>query len=349
MASRVNRRQFLTSTAAVAAGLGLAPGAVAGAGGPAQAPAVAPGTPPVFKTRPHKALIQDKPTEDYLKEVRDAGFEGLESRTVPPAEAEKIRAVADKLGMRIHSVLRGTANFNSPDAAVVQKGLADSEDAIRSAQAFGADAVLLVPCRIEATTPGGSGAKNGIRMPRPWEFQLDFDPKTGHLSRAVAGDNAPYGEYIRAQNHAVDTSTEMVKRLIPLAEKSGVVIALENVWNNLWVSPAYFTHFVSSFQSQWVRAYYDIGNHVKFGRPEEWILTLGSLIVKVHVKDYLLDPADADGQGKFVNIRDGSVRWPIVRTALDQIGYSGWMTIEAPINISVAEQGRRLDLILAGQ
>ena len=186
-------------------------------------------------------------------------------------------------------------------------------------------------------------------MPRPWEFQLEWDEKTGHLSRVVYGDNARYSDYIAAQNRATDISTEMVRRLIPLAERAGVVIALENVWNNLWVDPKYFAHFVESFQSTRVRAYYDIGNHVKFGRPEDWILTLGSLIVKIHVKDYLLDPADADGQGKFVNIRDGSVRWPVVRAALEQIGYNGWMTIEAPINISVTEQSQRLDLILAGK
>ncbi len=345
MPAHVNRREFLAASASLAV-LGRTSRA------DAQAPSSAPAPPaasPVFATKPHKALIQDRPTEDYLRQIKEAGFEGVESRPVPPAEAEKIRAVAEGLGMRIHSVLRGWAAFNSPDRTQVDQSFAETEDALRSAQAFGADTVLLVPCRIDAHTPGGFGNKNGILMPRPWEFLLEWDEKTGHLSRAVTGDNAPYADYIRAQNHAVDTSTEMVKRLIPLAEKTGVVIALENVWNNLWVKPAYFKSFVSSFQSKWVRAYFDIGNHVKFDPPEQWILTLGSLIVKMHVKDYKLDPADSDGQGAFVNIRDGSVRWPIVRTAIEQIAYNGWMTIEAPINISVAEQGRRLDLILAGR
>ena len=92
--------------------------------------------------------------------------------------------------MRIHSVIRGTAAFNSPDRALVDQSFTQTEDAIRSAQAFGADTVLLVPCRIEATTPGGAGSRNGILMPRPWEFQLDFDQRTGHVSRVVAGDTA---------------------------------------------------------------------------------------------------------------------------------------------------------------
>jgi len=50
-------------------------------------------------------------------------------------------------------------------------------------------------------------------MPRPWEFQIEFDQKTGHLTRVVQGDNTRYADYIKAQNHAIDTSTVMVKRL----------------------------------------------------------------------------------------------------------------------------------------
>ena len=176
-----------------------------------------------------------------------------------------------------------------------------------------------------------------------------FDPATGHLSKIVYGDNAPYADYITAHNHATDASREWVTRLIPTAEKTGVVIALENVSNNLWVTPELFRHFVASFWSPWVKAYYDIGNHVRFAPPEQWILTLGDLIAKIHVKDYLLDPADPDGRGRSVNIREGSVRWPVLRQALESINYTGWMTIESNGDIPFEERNRRLDLILAGK
>lgn len=262
-----------------------------------------------------------------------------------------MRAVADKLGMRVHSVLYGWAEFNSPDRSEVDRTFAESQAALRSAEAFGADAVLLVPCRI-----GPRGGRRGappppstMRMPRAWEFQIAFDEQTGHISKVVSGDNAPYAEYIKAHNHATDASTEWVKRLIPLAEKTKVVIALENVGNNLWVKPAIFRHFVQSFQSPWVKAYYDIGNHVRFAPPEEWILTLGDLLAKIHVKDYLLDPADPNGRGRSVNIREGSVRWPVLRQALEAVNYNGWMTIESNSSISLEERSRRLDLILAGR
>jgi L-ribulose-5-phosphate 3-epimerase len=338
----VTRRDFMASSAAAVAGATAIRGQ---AGSAVPAAAAAPGT---FRTTLHKALIQQKPTEENLRPIKAAGFEGFESGILPLAEAERVRKIAETIGLRIHSVLRGWAAFNSAKKEEVDQSFALTEDALRSAQVQGADAVLAVPCRIAAMTPGGFGQKDGILMPRPWEFQIEFDAKTGHLTRAVHGDNARYADYIKAQNHAIDTSTVMVKRLIPLAEKTGVVLALENVWNHLWVKPAHFRHFVASFQSPWVQAYFDIGNHVKYGPPEEWILALGSLLRKVHVKDFRLNPADPDGQGSFVNIRDGNVRWPVVRAALDEIGYNGWLTIEGGTNISMEEHSQRLDAILKG-
>jgi hexulose-6-phosphate isomerase len=355
MKPAITRREFMTTSATVGASLGL--GVVstggqtpAGAGqsaGP-QTPAAS-DAPLTFKTKLHKALIA-RPTEDELKSMKDAGFEGVEARVLPPGEAAKMRAAADRLGMRVHSVLYGWAEFNSPDKSEVDRTFAESQAALRSAEAFGADAVLLVPCRIGPR--GGRGAPppvDAMRMPRAWEFQIEFDEKTGHIRRVVSGDNAPYAEYIKAHNHATDASIEWVKRLIPLAEKTKVIIALENVGNNLWVKPDIFRHFVRSFQSPWVKAYYDIGNHVRFAPPEEWILTLGDLLAKIHVKDYLLDPADPNGRGRSVNIREGSVRWPVLRQALEVVNYNGWMTIESNGSIPFEERSRRLDLILAGK
>ena len=327
MKQNFSRRDFLTTSPAIAAGLGLGLCPLRGKARDAD---------PVFKTKLHKAVIVNKPTEDELKRLKDAGFDGVEAGILPPQEAEGCRAVAEKCGMRIHSVLRGWAEFNSDDPSKVAQTRAVTEDALRAAQAYGADAVLLVPCRI-----------GGMKMPAPRQFAIEFDPQTNHLTRVVAGDNAPYADYLKAHNHAIDTSREQVKRLIPVAEKCGVVIALENVWNNLWVQPAVFQNFVASFNNPWVKAYFDIGNHVKYAPPEQWILTLGSLIAKCHVKDFKLSESDP-GAGNFVNIRDGSVRWPAVRAALDKIGYNGWLTIEGG-DLSIAEHSKRLDLIIAGK
>jgi L-ribulose-5-phosphate 3-epimerase len=320
MSYRIPRRDFMAVSAA--AGLGLM-----AAGRASAAP---------FKTTLHKALI-GSPTEKTLRSWKEAGFEGMEAGwNVKPEEAARARKIAEGLGMRIHSVLRGWTNFNSPDAGRVAGDIESVVTALKAAQGYGAETILLVPCRV-----------GGMPMPEAWEFDIRFDEKTGHVKQVASGDNSKYKAYIEAQNLATDTSRKAVRKLIPVAEKTGVVIALENVWNNLWVKPKLFENFVSSFKSPWVKAYFDIGNHVKYAPPQEWIHTLGKLVAKCHVKDFKLNP-NGHG-GRFVNIRDGSVDWPAVRRALDDVGYNGWMTIEGSGGLSLEEKSRRLDLIIAGK
>ncbi len=321
MTTRIHRRDFLAASAVAGAGL-LAASRLQAA---------------PFKTTLKKALI-GKPDETTLTSWKAAGFEGIESGVwnISRAEAEAARKVAEGLGMPIHAVLFGWANFNNPDESKVAADIANVETALQACAGYGADALLLVPCRV-----------GGMKMPEPWEFDIEFDEKTGHVKRVVAGDNGPYQQYIEAQNYATDASRKAVQKLIPVAEKARVIIALENVWNNLWVKPAFFANFIASFQCPWVQCYFDIGNHVKYALPEEWIRALGKLIVKCHVKDFKLKP-DGHG-GEFVDIRDGSIDWPLIRAELDKIGYNGWMTIEGSGGLSLEERNRRLDLIVAGK
>jgi hexulose-6-phosphate isomerase len=283
-----------------------------------------------------KAVIVEKPTEESLTPIKDAGFDGVEAGIVGPGQAERARLTAEKLGLRIHSVMRGWAKFNSDKQEHLESSIDVTVDALYAAQAYGADAVLLVPGRTDVKP-----------MPQPWEFRITFDPKTGHLTQVVPADNDRYRDYIAAHDHAYDAFQAAIRRLIPIAEKTGVVIAVENVWNNLFVDPRHFAHLIDSFQSPWVRAYFDIGNHVKYSPPQKWIPVLGKRIAKCHVKDFKLNP---DGKGgKFVNIREGSVNWPVVIDALTQIGYRGWLTIEGSRELAMDEQSRRLDLIIAGR
>lgn len=281
-------------------------------------------------------MIVKEVTEKALELLKAAGFEGVEtSHVCPEDEAAKGRAVAETLGMRVHSVLRGWMEFNSEDSKKIEDSLENVRKALRAAKAYGADAILVVPCRV-----------GGMPMPEPWEFDITFDEKTGHVTHVAAGDNSKYEAYIKAQNRATDTSRAAVEKLIPLAEELKVVIALENVWNNLWVQPALYRHFIASFASPWVKSYFDIGNHVKYSPPQDWIKALGPLIAKLHIKDFKLNPNGKGG--KFVHPRDGSIDWPVVRRALSDIGYDGWATIEDG-GLELAEFSRRFDLIEEGK
>jgi hexulose-6-phosphate isomerase len=289
-----------------------------------------------FRARIRKAMIVGEVTENALEPLKAAGFDGVETTHIcPEEEATKGRAAAEKLGMRVHSVLRGWMEFNSEDPKKVEDSLENTRKALRAAKAYGADAILLVPCRV-----------GGMAMPEPWEFDIAFDKKTGHVTRVVTGDNARFEDYIKAQNRATDTSRAAVEKLIPLATELKVIVALENVWNNLWVKPDLFHHFVSSFANPWTKAYFDIGNHVKYAPPQDWVKALGPLIAKLHMKDFKLNP-DGHG-GKFVHPRDGSIDWPAVRRALDEVGYKGWATIEDG-GLPLTEFARRFDLIEAGE
>jgi len=316
-----SRRQFLAGAAATSLSLLGSPSA-----------------PAAFKTTLHRAKIIGKPDEKTVTDLKEAGFDGVEvSAILLGDEAKQAREIVEKAGLRVHSVLRGWAKFNSENAKDVSDSFEVTQNALRTAHALGAETILLVPCRV-----GGVG----LPMPQPWEFDIEFDEKTGHVSRVVKGDNAPWARYIEAQNYATDSSKEQVKKLIPLAEELNVIIGLENVWNNLWVRPDLYKNFVASFNHPLIKAYYDVGNHVKYLIPvHDWIHTLGPLIKKIHIKDYALAPDQHSG--RFVHPRDGSIDWPKMRQALDDVGYNGWITLEDN-GLPLVEFRERLDKIIAG-
>lgn len=125
---------------------------------------------------------------------------------------------------------------------------------------------------------------------------------------------------------------EEIKKVIPLAEQLKVKIAIENVWNNFLLSPVEASHYVDQFKSNRIGFYFDCGNILVYGWPEQWIRILGPRITKVHIKEFSRKIADKQGKraGFGVKLLEGDVNWPVVMEALDDIGYNGWTTIEQP-------------------
>lgn len=285
-----------------------------------------------------KATICGEPTDGVFEPLVEAGFNGVETQLwdTTPRKAAVSRIIAEKHGMRIHSVMRGWAEFNNADEAARQKSIDDTATAIRAAAAYGADTILLVPCRI-----------GGMAMPAPWDFQIDFDPETLMVNKVVDGDNSQYKDYIEAQNRSTKMSVDAINGLIPLAAELGVVIAVENVWNNLWVLPEFLAAFVRSFDNIWVRTYLDLGNHVRYRKTEDWVMACGSTIIKTHSKDFTVDKTKGNG-GDFKKLYEGDVDWPAVRKCLDAVNYNGWMTDETGVP-GDAELARRMDAIIAGK
>jgi hexulose-6-phosphate isomerase len=147
-------------------------------------------------------------------------------------------------------------------------------------------------------------------------------------------------------------SQERIRRMIPLAEKRKVVIAVEEVWNKFLLSPLEFARYVDEFKSPWVRAYFDVGNVVLYGYPQDWIRTVGKRIVKLHLKDFTFrnDPKAGKRVADFVNLRDGEIDWKEVHAALAEIGFKGTATVELSGGDAayLKDVSRRVDLILEG-
>ena len=151
---------------------------------------------------------------------------------------------------------------------------------------------------------------------------------------------------------AWDRSTQAIRKMLPLAEKLKVVIGIENVWNKFLLSPIEFANYVDQFKSPWVKAYFDVGNIVLYGFPQDWIRTLGKRIVKLHFKDFSFrrDPAIKKSVADFCALREGDVDWKAVHEALVGIGFRGTATVELPggDEAYLREVSKRVDLILEG-
>ena len=144
-------------------------------------------------------------------------------------------------------------------------------------------------------------------------------------------------------------SQEKIRELLPLAKELGVIIAIENVGNRFLLSPLEFARYIDEFDSPFVKAYFDIGNIVANGYPQDWIRTIGKRLVRVHIKRFepgvdhpKFDPADRRTQG---------INWVEVSKALKEIGYTGWVTAEVKggDEAYLKDLSARMDKFIAGE
>jgi hexulose-6-phosphate isomerase len=139
-------------------------------------------------------------------------------------------------------------------------------------------------------------------------------------------------------------SQKEIRKLLPLAEELKVVIAIEEVWNRFLLSPLEMAKYIDEFQSPWVKAWFDVGNVLLYGYPQDWIRTLDKRIVKVHLKDF---KRNKDSYA-WVNLGDGDVDWAAVREAFAAIHYTGSATVEleAGDEAYLRDVSRRVDRLL---
>src|SRR3989475_7738225 len=142
-------------------------------------------------------------------------------------------------------------------------------------------------------------------------------------------------------------SQKEIRKLLPLAEELKIVIAIEEVWNKFLLSPLEMAAYIKEFNSPWIQAWFDVGNVLLYGYPQDWIRTLGKSIVKVHLKDF----KRKENGYEWVNLGDGDVDWPAVRDAFGEIGYTGSAITElkAGDEAYLRDVSRRVDRLIIGR
>jgi hexulose-6-phosphate isomerase len=125
-------------------------------------------------------------------------------------------------------------------------------------------------------------------------------------------------------------SIDNIRLALPLAAELGIVIAIENVWNQFLYDHSgdhtqtadKYVKYVDELNSPWVGMQFDIGNHWKYGSMGDWIRSLGKRVVKLDVKGF------SRAEGKFRKIGEGDIDFVDVRKALLEINFIGWCAAE---------------------
>jgi L-ribulose-5-phosphate 3-epimerase len=247
------------------------------------------------------AFDPQRPAGEIFKIAKENGFAGVEvsiGAGGAPAnqvwldstqdDCKRLLDEAAAADVQIVSLASGLGWANPLTNTATQEA---AKNAVRSslqvAKWLGTDTILVVP--------GGVGA----------EFIHGFR-------------GAPYDQ-------AYDNALAALKELKSIAEDLGVAIGVENVWNKFLLSPLEFRAFLDEIGSDFVGAYFDVGNVIVTGYPEQWIRILGKRIKRIHFKDFKRDVGNLSG---FCDLLDGDVNFPAVMQSLRETGYSGPVTAE---------------------
>jgi L-ribulose-5-phosphate 3-epimerase len=238
------------------------------------------------------------PIADALAEAKKTGFAGLElcvgtkgvlTPETSQADCEAIRKQIDASGVITETLASGMCwevNPTNEDPAVRQRAIQLHANALQRAAWLGCQAMLFVP---------------------------------GVVKSPISPDVVRY-------DRAVERAREAVARLLDVAEKVGVDLCVENVWNGMFYSPLEFRDFVDSFKSERIGIYFDVGNVLGYHQhPPHWIELFGERIRRIHIKDF---KESIGGIAAFCELLDGDVPWAETMKALRTIGYDRTIVAE---------------------
>ena len=311
--SHISRRKFLESsvTAACAAGLGggFASSLVAAPGGAVSGAAKITSFPPALPIKKGLVLDMLPPSLSYSGRFKMARDVGFDVVQAPTTPDEHTAEEIKNAAAAANIRIDSVMNMDH------WKYPLSSDD----------------PQVVEKSL---AGMRTSLHNAKLWGAE------TVLLVPAVVNPDTSYRDaWTRSQNE--------IRKLIPLASELKIIIALEEVWNKFLLSPLEMAKYIAEFQSPWIKAWFDIGNVLLYGYPQDWIRTLGKDIVNVHLKDF---KRKEDGYA-WVNLGDGDVDWPAVRQAFAEIGYSGSAIAELAggDEAYLRDVSRRIDRLLLGR
>ena len=245
------------------------------------------------------SFSEDARLEEIFPVIKAAGYDGVEPvlsdggylrHDSTDQEIMNIRHLAQELGLEIPSVGVWSLwenNLVSEDSTVCRKGMDIVKKQIHCASLMGADTILVVP--------GYVGCDFAVRQER-----VRYDK-------------------------AYERCVKVFRELATFAEQAKVQIGIENVWNRFLLSPLEMRRLLDEVGSEYVNAYFDVGNIMYVGYPEDWIAILAERIKKIHLCDFRRQQA---GMGAFVDLFAGDVDFVKVTEALREIGYDDYLILE---------------------
>jgi L-ribulose-5-phosphate 3-epimerase len=259
------------------------------------------------------------PVTEKFRQAKNAGFDAIELRfgeelssSLSADEVKRIGDAAQQARVQIASMWMGGPFRSNP---------INSPDAAVRAKSL-------------------EGLKQGLEFAK----HLNSGATLLYLCRLGEGPKLQFG-YEDTWNRV----SEELPKAIPWAEEAKVCLTPENVWNKFILSPMEMRTFLDQFHSPWIQSHFDVGNVMQYGYPQDWILTLGPRIKRVHLKDYKL--AKGYEQGKFADLLEGDVDWKAVMAAFVKVGYRGFMSPEIGHDANDPDKPRKVseafDKILA--
>ncbi len=211
------------------------------------------------------------------------------------------------------------------DAGMQVSEVVVQQDYVSTSDSTRADRISFTSECIEAAAAAGVGNINLFTGPEPW------NPSAAVLGRDVLEETAWQMVF-----DAFDTLT-------PVAESSGVDLAVEPVLCMLVHDLPSVTPLLERYDSSRLSVNLD-PSHLALYRNDipQAIRSLGPRIRHVHLKDAVGEPSfTREGEFLFPLLGEGLVNWSEFFAALDDVGYSGFMSVEF-------ESFKYLDTVLGG-